>query len=65
MSLYDYKLSLELSKDDYPFDAIIMTAMRKADDINLAKLSQAFPNIWKELRERYHAPGGLLESDLQ
>lgn len=63
MSLNDYKVSKELSKDDPPFDAIIMLAMRKADDINLSNLIVYWPKLWDELKARYNAPGGLLKGE--
>jgi hypothetical protein len=63
MSLYDYRTSLELSQKDYPFYALIMTAMRQADTNNVELLKQAFPQVWAELRRRYYAPGGVLPED--
>jgi hypothetical protein len=38
MSLYEYKVSQEISAKDLPFYALIMAAFRKADSINLGKL---------------------------
>lgn len=63
MSLFDYQESLKIAKEDYSFYALIMAAMRRADDENLPKLQTAFPQQWIELQARYHAPGGVLESD--
>jgi len=63
MSLLDYKLSQRIAKSDYPFAAIIMTAMRQADTQNLVYLRNAFPEIWEELQARYNAPGGVLEKE--
>jgi len=63
MSLYDYKTSLEISKEEPPFAALIMAAGRKADSNNLEKLYDAFPEIVNELRLRYEAPGGILPDD--
>ena len=60
MSLYDYEVSKEISKHDYPFYALVMAMMRKADDINMVKLTDAWPEVYVELRARYNAPGGLL-----
>lgn len=60
MSYYDYNVSRSLADKDYPFDALIMAAMRKADSVNLFFLSDAFPETYKELRARYNAPGGFL-----
>lgn len=61
MSLYDYKASQQLGMEDPPFYALIMAAMRKADDRNLLALQMAFPDVWTELRDRYNAPGGALD----
>jgi len=63
MSLYDYRVSEKLAEKDYPFYALIMAAMRKADSINARALEMGFPEIWHELNLRYHAPGGLLPGE--
>lgn len=63
MSLHEYNESLRIGKDDPPFYALIMAAMRKADTDNMFKLQRAFPETWHELHLRYHAPGGVLEAD--
>lgn len=63
MSLYDYRVSQEIAAHDYPVDALVMAAMRKADESNLARLRAGFPWLWDELSARYHAPGGRLETD--
>jgi len=52
-------------RNDPPFYALIMAAMRKADSSNTDKLAAAFPDVWGELKARYHAPGGLLPSEQQ
>jgi len=63
MSYFDYKVSQELAAKDYPFYALIMTAMRQSDSNNTVLLKHAWPDIWDELDKRYHAPGGKLEGD--
>jgi len=63
MSLREYQESREISKSDPQFCALIMAAMRKADDKNLAKLRAAWPEVWDELSARYNAPGGFLSPD--
>ncbi len=63
MSLFDYRVSREIEAKDYPFYALVMAAMRKADENNLAKLKAAFPRVWQELGERYQAPLGILAGD--
>jgi len=60
MSLYDYEISIELSKNDPPFASLIMSAMRRADDNNLEMLQGCWPEIWEELKARYYLPGGIL-----
>lgn len=66
MSLYSYRESLDLSREDFGFYALIMAAMRKADSDNIERLKVAFPETWQEFHARYNAPGGLLkgESDI-
>jgi len=63
MSLYDYQQSQIIASEGYPFYALIMTAMRQADDQNLVNLKFMFPSIWKELQTRYNAPGGFLPGE--
>ena len=63
MSLYDYKASLEIASQDYPFYALIMACMRQADSNNIDLLKFAFPDVWHELKARYNAPGGILENE--
>ena len=63
MSKYDYDASKEVAAADYPFYALIMAAMRGADPVNADKLAAAWPDVWDELNERYHSPGGLLASE--
>lgn len=63
MSLYDYQKSRELNRNNVPFDAMIMAALRKADGHNLDLLKGAFPELWLELHARYNTPNGRLESD--
>ena len=61
MSLHEYVMSQEIAKQDYPFYALIMAALRQADDINMMKLTEVFPEVTIELRKRYNAPGGALD----
>lgn len=63
MSRFDYEASKRIAVEDHPFYALIMAAMRQADTNNLARLQFAFPETYAELKERYDAPGGLIESD--
>jgi hypothetical protein len=63
MSLYDYQASQAIAAEDYPFYALIMGAMRKADNTNMVKLTIAFPEVGKELQARYDAPAGLLNGE--
>ena len=60
MSLHEYVMSRRIAAEDYPFYALIMAAMRQADDINLQKLRFAWAEVAIELKERYNAPGGAL-----
>jgi len=65
MSRYDYLKSKEIDTGQYPFYALIMAAMRKADSFNLEILKDGFPEVYKELCERYNKPYGYLESELE
>lgn len=63
MSLYDYKKSQEISKEDPPFASLIMAASRKADSKNFRILQLSFPEIMAEMQARYDSPGGVLDGD--
>ena len=63
MSLYEYHESRRISLQDFSFYALIMAAMRKSDTDNSEKLQAAFPEVFKELRLRYDAPGGVLPEE--
>ena len=60
---FAYKKAQEIEHQNYPFDALIQAAMRKADSENLRKLQAAFPLEYIDLKERYNLPGGLREGE--
>ena len=45
------------------FYSLLQALMRKADTDNTALLKLAFPRQYKDLQDRYNAPGGVLPSD--
>lgn len=63
MSLFNYEVSRELERQDIPFYALIMAAVRRADTDNLHALERAFPDVVAEVRARFNAPGGRLEGE--
>ena len=63
MSLHEYQQSKDIECNQYPFYALIMAAMRQADDFNLTKLGVIYPEILIELQARYNVPGGKLKGD--
>lgn len=63
MSYYEYDYGKNLEAKDPPFYGLIQAAMRRADTQNLEMLKGCWPEIWKELKERYNAPGGLLKGE--
>ena len=63
MSLHEYVMSKEIAKEDYPFYALIMAAMRQADSHNIHMLDRAFPEVYIEMKERYNAPGGVFNDE--
>jgi len=63
MSRYEYERSAVIANADEPFYGIIMAAMRRADDYNLRRLIEAWPDVHTELEARYNAPGGRLQTD--
>ena len=65
MSIYDYRESIEITHKDYAFYSLLMALMRKADSINAEKLKAMWPDVWDELDERYNAPGGLINDEIE
>jgi hypothetical protein len=63
VSLFDYRQSIEIAKLNPSFAAIIMAAIRQADSFNLVSLRCTFPELFEEMHQRYHAPGGILPTD--
>ena len=63
MSYHDYKLSQGILARDPSINSLIMAAMMKADEKNLALLREAWPEVWTELLLRYNAPGGLIDGE--
>lgn len=63
MSLFEYEESKRISATDPGFYALIMAAMRKADDSNLERLKFGYPQTYRELRARFNAPDGLLPEE--
>jgi len=63
MSRLDYEMSRTIAGRNYPFYALLMAVMRKADYRNAALLRHAFPFEWEELQARYDAPDGVLPGD--
>ncbi len=63
LNLIDYRESVEISRSDPSFAALIAAAMRKADSQNMALLTAAFPEIAEDVKRRYNAPGGELPGD--
>lgn len=61
MSRENYLKSIDIAT--FPFPAIIMGFMRIADTDNLNFLKEKYPEIWRELQNRYNAPGGYLEGE--
>jgi len=56
-------MSIEMAMEDYPFNAIIMAAMRRADTSNLEMLKRCWPKIWDELVELYNTPGAYMKRE--
>jgi len=63
MTLHDYEVSKAIEVANYPFYALIMAAMRKADSSNQLTLAFGFPEVWKELQYRYWSAGGLMPGE--
>ncbi len=63
MSWWDYEESKKISMEGPAFYALIMAAARKADSDNMFRLEHEWPDVVEELRRRYNAPGGVLDTD--
>lgn len=64
MSKFSYDVSREIDAMNPPFDALIMAAMRKADDNNMDMLKDCWPELHRELQARYNSPGGILPEEV-
>ena len=62
MSIYAYLESKKYT--DCSFDVLLFSLIRKADDINLAKLRLAYPEEVEEFYIRYNIPNGILPDEL-
>lgn len=58
-----YGVGLKIAKSDPPFYALIAAAAMKADSRNTELIKAAWPEVWEETRERFNAPGGMLEGE--
>ena len=67
VSLHEYLESrtISASRPEPSFYALIMAAMRGAGTENALRLRMAYPEVWEELKARYNAPGGKLDTDRQ
>jgi len=63
MSHHDYTVSRQIEAENYPFYALIMAAMRKADSENAGKFQRAWPEVSAELNYRYWSTGGLMPGE--
>lgn len=68
MSQHDFNLSYDIAYtgSDYPqppFYAIIMAAMRRADNRNIELLKTAFPETWAEFDRRRKSHLGVLKGE--
>lgn len=62
MSEYDYHVAQEIiAPNDFPFDALIMAALMKADTENYGRLSQLFPRLVIEFEIRYITPPTVID----
>lgn len=55
MSNHDFVASYDVYINDYPFNALIMAAIRQADDDEQRRLRAAFPDVFDELVQRWNA----------
>jgi len=60
-SMHDKKISQVIEMlPGVSFYGIFLALIARADTENLLRLQSAFPEVVKEARIRYHAPGGAL-----
>ena len=68
MGLREYSASQRLCHHASSFDAnafysLLMATIREAGSDELELLEDAFPEVVRELRQRYNAPGEIIEGD--
>jgi hypothetical protein len=59
-TIIDYKESLNVSRNDPSFAALIWALCRKADSDNIEKLRRMWPELVAEFQTRYNALGGAI-----
>ena len=52
MTSNEYLKSIEIGMKEYPFNALIMAVMRKANPADMAKLKQGWPDTYREFMDR-------------
>lgn len=63
MSKHSWEVGRQLMLNDPPLSSLIFAAIRKADDVNSAKIKAAWPDLWREYHIRYWSPGGLMPGE--
>jgi hypothetical protein len=63
MSLHDFQAAKLLSKYNFPFNALIMDALRQANHKQKELLSEIFPLLADELKQRYAVKNGILPGE--
>lgn len=63
-SLYDFRAAQAITAQEWPFNALLMALLARADLANYAKLSVAFPDVVCEFEDRRVLPGGLLPGEV-
>lgn len=63
MSYHEYLDAVDIMKDDYHFDSIIMAAYMRADSGCKTRLRMSFPSLCAEADARFGTPSGALPNE--
>ena len=63
MSLIEFKASQIVEKYGFPFEALLMAAMRKAGVFDQMTLRKVYPELWEEMKERLASKDGTVEKE--
>lgn len=59
----DWKIALMLSRREYSAEALIGAALLKTTSEDTEKIKMVWPELYRQVYDRYNNPGGYLDKD--